>query len=190
MTTAPDHANDHDVLDVLATDHREAEELLGQIRTTSEPEQRRDLTDAFISEMVRHAVAEETYLYPTMKAHLPEADEAVDHDVKEHQELEELFKELERADVATPEFDLLLGRVEETLADHISDEEDDQFPLIRRGVPAEVLVDLKDKVQSLKKVAPTRPHPSTPRNQLFHMLVGPGVGLVDRARDKLTGRNA
>jgi hypothetical protein len=27
-----------------------------------------------------------------------------------------------------------------------------------------------------------------PNNEVFHKLVGPGVGLVDRLRDKLTGR--
>jgi hypothetical protein len=29
-----------------------------------------------------------------------------------------------------------------------------------------------------------------PNAELFHKMVGPGVGLVDRLRDKLTGRNA
>jgi hypothetical protein len=44
------------------------------------------------------------------------------------------------------------------------------------------------KVETAKKLAPTRPHPSAPNAELFHKLVGPGVGLVDRLRDKLTGR--
>ena len=35
------------------------------------------------------------------------------------------------------------------------------------------------------KAAPTRPHPAAPNNTLFHKLNGPGVGLVDRARDAL-----
>ena len=38
-------------------------------------------------------------------------------------------------------------------------------------------------------IAPTRPHPAASNAELFHKLVGPGVGLVDRVRDKLTGRN-
>jgi hypothetical protein len=45
------------------------------------------------------------------------------------------------------------------------------------------------KVETAKKIAPTRPHPLAPNNQVFHKLVGPGVGLVDRLRDKLTGRS-
>jgi hypothetical protein len=57
-------------------------------------------------------------------------------------------------------------------------------------VPREELVEMAQKVEAAKKIAPTRPHPLAPNNQLFHKLVGPGVGLVDRLRDKLTGRSA
>ena len=35
---------------------------------------------------------------------------------------------------------------------------------------------------------PTRPHPNAPNSEVFHKMVGPGVGLMDRVRDKLTGR--
>lgn len=45
------------------------------------------------------------------------------------------------------------------------------------------------KVEAAKKLAPTRSHPSAPRSELFHKSVGPGVGMVDRLLDKLTGRH-
>ena len=50
-------------------------------------------------------------------------------------------------------------------------------------------MEIAGRVEAAKAVAPTRPHPLAPNNQVFHMLVGPGVGLVDRLRDKLTGRS-
>jgi hypothetical protein len=56
-------------------------------------------------------------------------------------------------------------------------------------VPREELIKLRDKVDTAKKLAPTRPHPGTPHSALFHKIVGPGVGLVDRLRDKLTNRS-
>ena len=43
-------------------------------------------------------------------------------------------------------------------------------------------------MESAKKLAPTRPHPGAPNAKLFHQVVGPGVGFVDRLRDKLSGR--
>lgn len=37
-------------------------------------------------------------------------------------------------------------------------------------------------------MAPTRPHPSAPSTPMASKLLAPGAGLVDRARDFVTGR--
>ena len=185
----PDHADDHDVIDVLTTDHREFLSLISQIRSTADPEQRRDLADQLIAELVRHSVAEEMYVYPAMRDHLPHGAEAVDHDTDEHKELERVMKQLESTDSAGPEFLSVVDSIESILTDHVSDEEGEQFPQLRSHVPQEQLVELKGKVETAKKLAPTRPHPMSPNAELFHKAVGPGVGLVDRLRDTLTGRS-
>jgi hemerythrin superfamily protein len=179
---------DQDVVDILTTDHHEVLDLLQQIKITANSEERRDLADTVISELVRHSVAEEMYVYPAMKKYLPDGDEAVDHDVEEHKELEQTMKKLESVDAQSPEFTQLLGELEDILRDHVSDEENEQFPQLRAQVPREELIEIGEKVENAKKLAPTRPHPLAPNNEVFHKLVGPGVGLVDRLRDKLTGR--
>ena len=177
-----------DVIDILISDHRDVTALIGNIWSVADPMIRRDLTDTAISELVRHAVAEEMYVYPAMRKYLADGEKAVEHDIEEHKDLERTMKELEGADVSSPEFATALGRLETLLADHVQDEESEQFPELRRRVPQEELTELAGKVETAKKLAPTRPHPSAPNNELFHKLVGPGVGLVDRLRDKLTGR--
>jgi hemerythrin superfamily protein len=177
-----------DVVDVLTSDHRDVTALIGEIWTVRDPMMRRDLTDTAISELVRHAVAEEMYVYPAMRKHLPDGEKAVEHDVEEHKQLERVMKQLEALDVSSAEFDERLRELETILADHVQDEETEQFPDLRRQIPHEELVELAGKVQTAKKLAPTRPHPGAPNSELFHKLVGPGVGLVDRLRDKLTGR--
>ena len=179
---------EQDVVDLLTSDHHEVLDMIAQIKTSADGEQRRDLTDTIIAELVRHSVAEEMYVYPAMKEHLPDGEEAVEHDIQEHKELERTMKRLESVDAAGPEFDGLLSELETTLRDHVNDEESEQFPELRRRIPREELVELAGKVETAKKLAPTRPHPGAPNNQLFHKLVGPGVGLVDRLKDKLTGR--
>ncbi|GGK33317.1 hemerythrin [Pilimelia terevasa] len=177
-----------DVIDVLTEDHEEVTALIANIRTVTDPMVRRDLTDTAISELVRHAVAEEMYVYPVMRKYLDDGERAVAHDIDEHQEIEVTLKRLEDVDVSSAEFDTALGRLERLLADHVRDEEQDQFPELRRAIPREELAELAGQVEIAKKLAPTRPHPGAPNNQLFHMVVGPGVGLVDRLRDKLSGR--
>src|SRR4051812_36170722 len=140
-----DTTGQEDVVDILTTDHREATALLQQIRTTTDGETRRDLADQMISELVRHAVAEEMYVYPAMKQHLPDGEAAVEHDVAEHKELEQTMKELEAVDASDPQFDALLTQLETILTDHVADEEDEQFPRLRASIPREELVQLGQK---------------------------------------------
>ena len=177
-----------DVVDVLTADHRDVMALIGEIWAIRDPMMRRDLTDTAISELVRHAVAEEMYVYPAMRKYLEDGDKEVAHDIEEHQELERAMKALEGLDVSAPTFDETLRNLESLLTHHVRDEETEQFPELRRRIPREELVELAGKVEAAKKLAPTRPHPSAPNSELFHKLVGPGVGLVDRLRDKLSGR--
>ena len=177
-----------DVIDVLISDHRDVTALISEIKTITDPMMRRDLTDTAISELVRHAVAEEMYVYPAMREHLADGENAVQHDIEEHKEIEKTMKQLESADVSSEEFDTALRHLEALLADHVRDEEAEQFPELRRRIPQDELVQLAGKVETAKKLAPTRPHPGAPNTQLFQKLVGPGVGLGDRLRDKLTGR--
>jgi hemerythrin superfamily protein len=180
---------ERDVVDVLTADHREVTELIGRIQTTADHKERRDLADVVISELVRHSVAEEMFVYPAMRQHLPDGEQAVEHDKEEHKELERTMKELEGIDATEPRFDELVGQLARTLEDHVQDEERDQFPQLRARVPREQLVQMATNVEAAKKVAPTRPHPDSPNSALFHLTVGPGVGLVDRLRDKLSGRS-
>ncbi len=182
-------ATGEDVVEILSADHREFQALIQEIRTAPDAATRSDLRDALVSGLVRHAVGEEMYVYPAIKQYVPDGEAAVEHDTAEHKELERTMKELEAVEPTDPQFDVLLGQLETILVDHVQDEESDQFPKLRVAIPREQLVEIGAKVQSAKKLAPTRPHPAAPNAELFHKLVGPGVGLVDRARDRLTGRS-
>jgi hemerythrin superfamily protein len=178
-----------DVVDILTADHREMLELLSQIEQTPDAGQRRDLADTVIAEVMRHAVAEEMFVYPAIKEHVPNGAKEVEHDKQEHDEIVQLMKRMEDVDASDPTFMELVRQLEAQLRHHANDEESDQFPQLRAHIPGEKLVDLGEKVQNAKKLAPTRPHPHAPHSELFHKTVGPGVGMIDRLRDKLSGRH-
>jgi hemerythrin superfamily protein len=189
MTESSSGGTSKDVVDILTTDHQEMVALIGQIESTSDPSQRRDLADTVIAEVMRHAVAEEMFVYPAVEEHVPNGTKEVEHDKKEHDEIVQLMKQVEDVNAADPAFMDLIRELEAKLRHHAKDEESEQFPQLRTHIPAEKLVDLGKKVQNAKKLAPTRPHPHAPHSELFHKIVGPGVGMVDRLRDKLTGRH-
>jgi hemerythrin superfamily protein len=189
MATSNTATSDPDVVDILTVDHREMVDLLDQINHSSDATERRDLADALIAEVMRHAVAEEMFVYPAVEEHVPNGTEQVEHDKEEHQEIVETMKQIESMDASDPGFMERIQQLGKQLRHHADDEESDQFPELRAHLSREQLVKMGEKVQMAKKVAPTRPHPSAPHSALFHKTVGPGVGMIDRLRDKLTGRH-
>ena len=177
-----------DVVDILTSDHQDMIALIAQIRSAS-GDGARDLADTLIAEVMRHAVAEEMYVYPAIEDHVPNGKEEVEHDKKEHDDIVKLMKRLEKVEPSEPAFMELVNELEAQLSHHANDEESEQFPKLRLHIPREKLVDMGEKVEKAKKLAPTRPHPSAPHSELFHKTLGPGVGMVDRILDKLKGRH-
>ncbi|WNM41434.1 hemerythrin domain-containing protein [Micromonospora halotolerans] len=184
-----DVRTERDVVDVLTTDHHEVEAIFVELESRQgSPEHRRQLADVMIAELVRHAVAEEAYVYPAARKALPDGDQLAEHEISEHADAERTMKELESVDPSDPRFDELLTHLTATIRHHVQDEESDLFPRLRAACAREELVELAGKVEAAKKSAPTRPHPAAPDHPPANRLLAPGAGLVDRMRDALSGR--
>ncbi|MGI8577039.1 MAG: hemerythrin domain-containing protein [Nocardioidaceae bacterium] len=185
MTEGP-HGDD--MIGLLLHDHREVEDLFQQIEAADDGKTRRELADQVTAELVRHSVAEELHLYPTARAALPDGDAMADREVGEHAEAEELLKRWEKLDGDDQEFVTVFRQVSSAVLAHIREEEDELFPRLREYVSEDDLDELGDKINQAKKMSPTRPHPSSPNTPPLNKILGPGAGLVDRLRDKLSGR--
>lgn len=178
-----------DLISVIIDDHRAVESVFSELENGSDdPQRRRDLTDHVIAELVRHSVAEEQYMYPAARKHLPNGDEIADHEISEHAEAERVMKDLEDLDPNDPAFEQLLGRLMSDIRHHVQDEETDLLPSLRSACSEQELRDLGEKVLRAKRTAPTRPHPSAPDKPPANLVLDPGAGLIDRLRDGLTGR--
>jgi hemerythrin superfamily protein len=177
---------DHqDLIDVLVHDHRTIEDLFLELESVGwEPRRIRDLVDVTVAELMRHAVAEEQYLYPAVRKYLDDGDELAGRALAEHREAERLMSDLMGTDVEHPEFGPLVTRLIREVRQHVAAEETALFPRLRIECEPDVLVNLGTEVLSAKKLAPTRPHPSAPHNR----LAGPIMGLVDQTVDALTDR--
>jgi hemerythrin superfamily protein len=177
-----------DVIAELTADHGEVKDFFQQIDRTTAPDERRTLADKMTIELVRHSIAEEMYLYPAVREHVEGGDAIADREIKDHATVEELLKELEGLDASEAVFLTTMRRIETEVLEHIADEEENLFPALRRACSPETLYELGDKIRTAKKTAPTRPHPGAPSTPPANKLLGPGIGLVDRARDMLSGR--
>jgi len=181
-----------DVIDVLTHDHREVEQMFQQLEglrgQTDEAgrQRRKELVDQVIIELVRHSVAEETQVYPQVQAKVS-AEEA-DRAKHEHGEAEETMKALDGMDPDDPRFEAQLETLMREIREHVAEEEGEIFPHMRTVFSEQELVEMAGKVQQIKKIAPTRPHPGVPHERGARLATGPVAGLFDRMRDAVTGR--
>jgi hemerythrin superfamily protein len=181
-----------DVIEVLTHDHREVEQMFVQLeglrgRTDdASRQQRKELVDNVIIELVRHSVAEETEVYPQVQAKVS-AEEA-ERAKHEHGEAEETMKALDGMDPDDPQFETQLETLMREIREHVAEEEGEIFPHMRTIFSEQELVDMAEKVQRVKKIAPTHPHPGVSHEKGPRMAAGPVAGLFDRMRDAVTGR--
>ncbi|MFJ7589365.1 hemerythrin domain-containing protein [Streptomyces sp. NPDC097617] len=178
-----------DVIAELTIDHQEVEDFFKDIQgLPSGDPRRKHYADKLTIELVRHSVAEEVYLYPAVRKHLPDGDVIADRELEDHAAAELIMKDLEGCKADDPRFDGLVDKLMTEIREHIADEEGTLFPRLRDMCSADMLNELGDKVRSAKKTAPTRPHPSAPDKPPANKFLAPGVGLVDRLRDAMSGR--
>jgi hemerythrin superfamily protein len=181
-----------DVIEILEHDHREVETMFAVLESlrgaTGEAERarRKDLVDQVTIELVRHSVAEEAEVYPAVKEKVGEAE--AERAKREHAEAEETMKRLERLQPEDPSFDGELDTLMREIRAHVAEEEGEMFPHMRQVFTPEELLELGTKVESVKKMAPTRPHPSAPDQPPGDKLLGPLTGLLDRLRDAVSKR--
>jgi hemerythrin superfamily protein len=181
-----------DVVDLLTADHREFERIFQQLEglrgATDEAsvQRKRELVDEVTIGLVKHSVAEETQVYPRVEKKIDE-DEA-EHSKEEHAEAEETMKRLERMDADDPEFDGAVAELVREIRHHAQEEESRMFTELRSTFSRAELVEMAEKVEGVKKLAPTRPHPMTPNEPGVRTVLGPVAGLLDHLRDAVSGR--
>jgi hemerythrin superfamily protein len=183
---------ERDVVDVLSADHREFDRIFRELeqlfgRSGEEVlKRKRELVDEVTIGLVKHSVAEETQVYPRVEKQVDE--EEAEHAKEEHAEAEETMKRLERMDPGDPGFDDAVAELIREIRHHVEHEEGRMFTELRASFSHEDLVEMAEKVESVKKIAPTRAHPMTPNEPGVRLAAGPVASLLDHLRDAVSGR--
>jgi hemerythrin-like domain-containing protein len=181
-----------DVVDLLSADHREFDRMFRELEQlhgrTDEASlsRKRELVDDVTIGLVRHSVAEETQVYPRVEKQVDK--EEAEHSKEEHAEAEETMKRLEKMDPDDPEFDGAVAALIQEIRHHVEHEESRMFTELRATLSRDELVEMADKVEAVKKIAPTRAHPMTPNEAGVRLAVGPVASLLDHLRDAVSGR--
>jgi hemerythrin-like domain-containing protein len=179
-----------DMVSVLVKDHEEMKQYFRELEAATDVGERREIADKLTAEVVRHSVAEEMYLYPAARKILPNGDQLIDEEIKEHAEAEQLLKDWEGMAGDDPQFMTTYQNIRDGLLHHIDEEEEPKlFPEMQAALSREEQEDLGAKITRAKKLAPTRPHPSAPDSPPGDKVLGVPTGIIDRIRDRMSGRS-
>ncbi len=183
---------ERDVIDILRADHREFDRIFRELEQLfgrageDVLKRKRELVDEVTIGLVKHSVAEETQVYPRVEKQIDEGE--AQHSKEEHAEAEETMKRLERMDADDPAFDESVAELIREIRHHVEHEESRMFAELRASFSREQLVQMAEKVEAVKKIAPTRAHPMTPNEAGIRLAVGPVASLLDHLRDAVSGR--
>ena len=164
-------------------DHAVLDELLDEAAGTTGTEQDEALTR--LARLVfPHAYAEETVLWPVVRAVVPDGEQVTLRNELEHQEINALFSDLDRTP-AGPRRDELLERTAQVLRQDARDEEDLILPRLQAALSSAQLRRLGLTWELVRRTAPTRPHAVVSRRPPGNLLSGLPLSALDRSRDAL-----
>ena len=153
-----------DGIALLREDHRAVKKLFKEFTATGERAHatRRRLADRIITELSIHAGIEENVLYPRARVALPKAEDDVLEALEEHHIVKVTCAELEKMKPSDERFGAKMQVLIENVKHHISEEEDELFPKLRKAFSREELIVMGEDMRAAKRVVPPRPHPGAP----------------------------
>lgn len=174
-------------VELVKRDHRTVETLFAGFQS-SDPQQRQEVLPQIIRELSVHAAIEEAYLYPLVADEVEGGGELVDEAEKEHQQVKEILGRLDgKVDKAhTKEVAEMVTRLQRDVQHHVEEEESELLPKLESAVSKTRLNDVGAEMKKAKDSAPTRPHPNQPPAT---ELTGKANAALDKARDKVSGRD-
>ncbi|RBY81915.1 hemerythrin domain-containing protein [Blastococcus sp. TF02A-26] len=130
-----------------------------------------------------HAFAEEAVLWPAVRRVLPDGEELTLRIEEEHQEVNELVSALEEGGLDDPQRPARLARLVEVLREDVRDEEDVLLPRLQEKLDEHELRRLGRQWELVRRISPTRPHPTVARRPPGNALSALPLSVIDRTRD-------
>jgi hemerythrin superfamily protein len=177
---------DASVLARQRRDHAELDRLMTLYESGRGPaeERRRTLRD-ILQLTFSHAFAEETVLWPALRRLASDGEELTARVESEHQRINDLVAELETIGPDDPRHDELTSEAFALIRQDIRDEEDLLLPRLQECLDRARLRRLGSAWETVRRTAPTRPHPVVPRRPPANAVLGVPLSAVDRIRDLL-----
>ncbi|MGW0844891.1 hemerythrin domain-containing protein [Streptomyces sp. NPDC002787] len=165
-------------------DHAEIDRLMELYRRGAGQEREQALKNV-VQLVFSHAFAEETVLWPAVRRSVPDGEELTARVEEEHQQINDLVADIERLPPGDPEREDKVERAFALIRQDIRDEEDLLLPRLQDALDTAGLRRLGSLWETVRRTAPTHPHPVVPRRPPGNALLGVPLSLYDRVRDAL-----
>ena len=143
--------------------HHEIEHLLDLIEELPPGDTRREeLVEKLFVEVMRHQVAEVTFLDPLIRMRLDDGDETAAAMLTQHEQLETSLRGFERLEDGTDEFDAALKSLRAALDDHARHQEHEVLPTLQSSIDTHDLDDVAARMVPTQQAGATMSHPSQP----------------------------
>ncbi|HEU5108131.1 MAG TPA: hemerythrin domain-containing protein, partial [Micromonosporaceae bacterium] len=134
------------VVDLLAGEHRRLGGLCAWLAGARTPARRREIADVVTATVVRHLSAEEQYVYPSVRAVLPDGDALAERELDRDRALLRALSDLAGAEPGDPTFGRLVRAAAGLLDEHVR-VADLMLPRLRTEVADADLVRLGNRVE-------------------------------------------
>lgn len=172
------------VLVKMRREHSEQESLLQRLGEASGDDQDEVLTRLWRL-LFPHAYAEETVVWPAIRAVSSRGDDLTLHVEQGHQKLSELTTALDRTRPGDPGRDDIIAELIAELRLDVREEEDVLLPELQAGATGRRLRVLGLLWGLVRSTAPTRPHAALSRRPPGNLIAAVPLSLLDRSRDVL-----
>lgn len=172
-----------EVVAFLKAQHNLIEDMFDQVLHASDPKAREEPFATLRQLLAVHETAEEMVVHPRVRREDGDAGDAiVEARLHEEHEAKELLSAIEKLDITSDKFIAELTKLRDAVLEHARQEEDEEFPVLKRKVDTDDLKRMGAAVRAAEAIAPTRPHPGVESAKL-NFALGPFASMLDRARD-------
>lgn len=179
-----------DAIRLIRKDHRTVEQLFKQFERAEKAErtaEMRKVVRELVRELSVHAAVEEQLVYPILRRKVESTEDQVLESLEEHHLVKMTLGELDDMAPDDERFCAKVTVLMESVRHHVEEEEEELLPRLAKALSPQDRRELGDALATLKKAAPTRPHPGAPDTPPGNFVAGVMSALLDRGRDAVRG---
>jgi hemerythrin superfamily protein len=120
-------ADQEGIVEVLKTEHRQVEDLLGQLAAEENEAEAEELVMQIRRELMAHSTAEDRVVYATIEQNADMAEE-IEHARDEHAGIEEALMHVVETAVGDPDFKDKVQELTKCVQHHVKEEESEILP--------------------------------------------------------------